>query len=151
MNTEEIPVVGSLWTHRTNDTEYSIVAIANRQSTRSDYVLTVVYKDRIGNIWCRPFSEWHRSFAKKFDFSFTFDQLTPLIIKHQETLPPDALEMFYSWYSVFVYKVQIDPLFIRCVYPVPETHKVNGIIPESFFGALLDQDIDITVFGDSDD
>jgi hypothetical protein len=53
--------VSSRWKHR-NGNIYTVTMLANTDSTRQDdYPVMVVYRGENGKIWCRAFSDWHRS------------------------------------------------------------------------------------------
>jgi hypothetical protein len=58
----EALVPGSRWRHR-NGNLYEVITLANTESTRSDYVPTVVYRGTNGKTWSRTVSSWPRSFT----------------------------------------------------------------------------------------
>lgn len=55
------PLEGSIWKHR-NGILYSVMFLTNELSIRSEYPVTIVYKNIItGALWSRPLEDWHRS------------------------------------------------------------------------------------------
>jgi hypothetical protein len=56
------PSTDDIWRHKRHGNEYAIVAVANLNATRPDFMATVVYRDLDGNVWSRPLHEWHDSF-----------------------------------------------------------------------------------------
>lgn len=55
------PAPGTGWQHA-NGNRYTVLAIANGESTRPDeYPVTVVYRGENGQVWSRPLSRWHAS------------------------------------------------------------------------------------------
>jgi hypothetical protein len=60
----QYPELWSRWIH-TSGNVYRVTTIANAHSTdQQRYPVTVVYEDAKGNIWSRPFSDWHRSMTE---------------------------------------------------------------------------------------
>lgn len=56
-----IPSEGSKWKHR-NGTEYTVVFLTNELSVRTEYPVTIVYKNtHTGTMWSRPLDDWYRS------------------------------------------------------------------------------------------
>lgn len=51
------PSVGSRWTHE-NEHLYTVLAVANLDSDRPSFPVTVVYQDEDGRVWSRPLSRW---------------------------------------------------------------------------------------------
>lgn len=64
--TEElsVPTPYSTWQHK-NGTEYTVLLIANADSDKAEYPVTVVYQGPNGKVWSRPLSEWYRSMRAK--------------------------------------------------------------------------------------
>lgn len=62
-STEEDLTQGSHWLHYSGRT-YTIILLANLESTNPRYPVTVVYQGENGNIWSRPASDWNRSMTK---------------------------------------------------------------------------------------
>lgn len=46
------------WRNIKTGKEYRVVALANGESTRSGWPVTVVYEDADGMVWARPIEEW---------------------------------------------------------------------------------------------
>ena len=59
---DEPPEIDSKW-HHYNDNTYTVIGYANERSEDARYPFTIIYKGDNGNIWCRPLSEWYRSFT----------------------------------------------------------------------------------------
>ena len=58
------PEIHSRWQH-TNGNTYRVTAITNAHATiQQKYPVTVVYEGKNGNVWSRPFSDWHRSMTE---------------------------------------------------------------------------------------
>lgn len=55
------PGKGEIWVHR-NGIPYEIVSIAN-DPPAENHPLYVIYRGGNGKYWCRPLSDWHRSFT----------------------------------------------------------------------------------------
>lgn len=53
----KIPHNGTKWKHKSGKV-YEVVIVANETATKSDYPITVVYKDTEGNIWARTLEKW---------------------------------------------------------------------------------------------
>lgn len=54
---------GRTWTHTKTGNGYEVITVSNLNSTKSDFVPTVVYRDEDGAVWSRPVSE----FLEKFE------------------------------------------------------------------------------------
>lgn len=54
MTENKIPIVGSQWQWRESDRIYTVIAIANRDSTNLVYPVTVLYLGRNGKLWAKP-------------------------------------------------------------------------------------------------
>ncbi len=57
MKTMVIPKDDSLWRHHTGRM-YRVLLIANRDSTRPEYPITVVYRGTNQKIWSKPLSNF---------------------------------------------------------------------------------------------
>lgn len=83
----EAPIVGSKWMHK-NGNVYTVVGLANVNSTKPEYAPSVVYQGENGLVWSRKLSEWHRSFTKLNRnvgfFSKTGDPLRDMVTKAAE-------------------------------------------------------------------
>ncbi len=55
------------WRNRKTGDIYTVLFLANANSTRADFVPTVVYRGRNRMIWARPLSEW----PERFEFATT--------------------------------------------------------------------------------
>lgn len=53
----EIPKIGSKWKHKSGKI-YEVVTVSNLKATKSDYPITVVYKDDNEDIWSRTLEKW---------------------------------------------------------------------------------------------
>jgi hypothetical protein len=58
---------GIEWLHKSTGNLYEVITVSNLNSTKPDFVPTVVYRGRDGAVWSRPVSE----FIEKFEPSFT--------------------------------------------------------------------------------
>lgn len=58
-----LPLVGSVWVHN-NSEIYRVTGYANQSTTKPEqYPVTIIYQNVDNNtVWCRPASEWARSF-----------------------------------------------------------------------------------------
>lgn len=54
---------GRNWTHLKTGNTYEVITVSNLNSTKPDFVPTVVYRDNEGAIWSRPVCE----FVEKFE------------------------------------------------------------------------------------
>lgn len=59
-----IPTKWSKWLHEKSGKTYVVIQITNQNATDKRYPITIVYKDTIGNIWSRPFSDWYTSMTR---------------------------------------------------------------------------------------
>jgi len=53
----EIPKIGSRWKHKSGKI-HEVVVVSNLKATKSDYPITVVYKDDDGDVWSRTLEKW---------------------------------------------------------------------------------------------
>lgn len=53
---------GIEWLHKSTGNLYEVVTVANLNSTKPDFVATVVYRGRDGAVWSRPVSEFIEKF-----------------------------------------------------------------------------------------
>lgn len=53
----KIPQPETKWKHKSG-TIYEVVIVANEKATKTDYPITVVYKDKEGNVWSRTLEKW---------------------------------------------------------------------------------------------
>jgi len=65
---ERLEIVGkvtpnTLWQH-SNGAVYEVTGYANLQSKDLiRYPINIIYKNSNNDVWCRPLSDWHRSFT----------------------------------------------------------------------------------------
>jgi len=53
---------GVEWLHKSTGNLYEVITVANLNSTKPDFVATVVYRGRDGAVWSRPVSEFIEKF-----------------------------------------------------------------------------------------
>ena len=72
----QMPEPGQTWRH-TNGNKYEIIALANDPPTLA-HPLSVIYRGENGKYWCRPLSDWHRSFSFEAAKEITFEEYKAL-------------------------------------------------------------------------
>lgn len=66
---EKMPMVNDVYKHH-NGNEYVVIAIANEQSTRPEYPVTVIYQGRLNKaIWAKPLD----NFQEKMEYVGALD------------------------------------------------------------------------------
>lgn len=48
-----------------NGNEYEVIMLANKQSTRPEYPITVVYSGENGHIWAKTLDDFNKKMTKK--------------------------------------------------------------------------------------
>lgn len=54
---------GREWTHTKTNNVYQVITVSNLNSTKPDFLPTVVYRDKDGAVWSRPLSEFVEKFS----------------------------------------------------------------------------------------